>query len=109
MHLKFYFVKFSNLVLPGIVAGIRFVFFVLYLKRIPIPNLSSFRQRVQNLNFTIYDCNAGIGGAWFVNKYPVIIFFGSASPRSQGLISILQGLRCDIPSHSVSTQSSLTL
>ncbi|KAF8203877.1 FAD/NAD-binding domain-containing protein [Pholiota molesta] len=46
----------------GIVAGIRFL------------------QRVQNLDFTIYDSNAGVGGTWFVNKYP--------------------GLMCDIPSHS---------
>ncbi|KAF9486402.1 FAD/NAD-binding domain-containing protein [Pholiota conissans] len=46
----------------GIVAGIRFL------------------QRVQNIDFTIYDSNAGIGGTWFVNKYP--------------------GLQCDIPSHS---------
>ncbi|KAF8807916.1 FAD/NAD(P)-binding domain-containing protein [Phlegmacium glaucopus] len=46
----------------GIVAGVR------------------FRQRVQNLDLTIYDSNAGVGGTWFANKYP--------------------GLRCDIPSHS---------
>ncbi|KAF9270874.1 FAD/NAD-binding domain-containing protein [Marasmius fiardii PR-910] len=45
----------------GIVAGIR------------------FRQRVSNLNLTIYDANAGVGGTWFSNKYP--------------------GLACDIPSH----------
>ncbi|PPQ64327.1 hypothetical protein CVT26_002210 [Gymnopilus dilepis] len=45
----------------GIVAGIR------------------FRQRVQNLDFTIYDALAGVGGTWFANHYP--------------------GLRCDIPSH----------
>ncbi|KAF8167543.1 FAD/NAD-binding domain-containing protein [Crassisporium funariophilum] len=46
----------------GIIAGIR------------------FRQRVQNLDFTVYDSNAGVGGTWFVNRYP--------------------GLACDIPSHS---------
>ncbi|KAG7099932.1 hypothetical protein E1B28_001725 [Marasmius oreades] len=45
----------------GIVAGIR------------------FRQRVSNLDLTIYDGNAGVGGTWFTNKYP--------------------GLACDIPSH----------
>ncbi|KAF8913205.1 hypothetical protein CPB84DRAFT_1670651 [Gymnopilus junonius] len=38
-----------------------------------------FLQRVQNLDFTIYDALAGVGGTWYVNKYP--------------------GLRCDIPSH----------
>ncbi|PPQ79898.1 hypothetical protein CVT25_002954 [Psilocybe cyanescens] len=45
----------------GIVAGIR------------------FRQRVQNLDLTIYDSLAGIGGTWYANRYP--------------------GLQCDIPSH----------
>ncbi|KAG9222257.1 hypothetical protein CCMSSC00406_0006554 [Pleurotus cornucopiae] len=45
----------------GIIAGIRFT------------------QRVQNLDLTIYDANAGIGGTWFANKYP--------------------GLACDLPSH----------
>ncbi|KAJ3480196.1 hypothetical protein NLI96_g8512 [Meripilus lineatus] len=46
----------------GIVAGIR------------------FRQKIPNLNLTIYDKNSGIGGTWYTNKYP--------------------GLACDIPSHS---------
>ena len=39
-----------------------------------------FNQRIQNLDFTIYEKNADIGGTWFENKYP--------------------GVRCDIPSHS---------
>ncbi|KIM36369.1 hypothetical protein M413DRAFT_425056 [Hebeloma cylindrosporum] len=41
--------------------------------------MSSFCQRVQNLDFTIYDSNPGVGGAWYANRYP--------------------GLMCDIPSH----------
>ncbi|KIK70438.1 hypothetical protein GYMLUDRAFT_149970 [Collybiopsis luxurians FD-317 M1] len=45
----------------GIVAGIRFL------------------QRVKNIDLIIYEANAGVGGAWFVNRYP--------------------GLACDIPSH----------
>ncbi|TFK42010.1 FAD/NAD-P-binding domain-containing protein [Crucibulum laeve] len=45
----------------GIVAGIR------------------FRQKIENLDLTIYESHAGVGGTWFVNKYP--------------------GLACDIPSH----------
>ncbi|KAJ3717302.1 FAD/NAD-binding domain-containing protein [Lentinula guzmanii] len=45
----------------GIVAGIRFL------------------QRIKNITLTIYEANAGVGGAWFVNRYP--------------------GLACDIPSH----------
>ncbi|KAJ7754971.1 FAD/NAD-binding domain-containing protein [Mycena maculata] len=45
----------------GIIAGIRFL------------------QRVRNIQLTIYEASAGIGGTWFSNKYP--------------------GLACDIPSH----------
>ncbi|KZT22659.1 FAD/NAD-binding domain-containing protein [Neolentinus lepideus HHB14362 ss-1] len=45
----------------GIIAGIR------------------FPQKVPNVDFIIYDKNAGIGGTWYSNKYP--------------------GLSCDIPSH----------
>ncbi|KAE9409300.1 FAD/NAD-P-binding domain-containing protein [Gymnopus androsaceus JB14] len=45
----------------GIIAGIRFL------------------QRVKNIDLTIYEANEGVGGAWFVNRYP--------------------GLSCDIPSH----------
>ncbi|EIM83202.1 FAD/NAD-P-binding domain-containing protein [Stereum hirsutum FP-91666 SS1] len=45
----------------GIVAGIR------------------FQQRIPNIDFTIYEKQAGVGGTWFANRYP--------------------GLACDIPSH----------
>ncbi|KAF9004447.1 FAD/NAD(P)-binding domain-containing protein [Hymenopellis radicata] len=45
----------------GIIAGIRFL------------------QKVKNIDLTIYEAAAGVGGAWFHNKYP--------------------GLTCDIPSH----------
>ncbi|KAG6812856.1 hypothetical protein H0H92_015954 [Tricholoma furcatifolium] len=38
-----------------------------------------FRQRVKNVDLTIYESNSGVGGAWHVNRYP--------------------GLACDIPSH----------
>ncbi|KAF8079146.1 FAD/NAD-binding domain-containing protein [Lyophyllum atratum] len=38
-----------------------------------------FRQRVKNVDITVYESNAGVGGAWFANRYP--------------------GLACDIPSH----------
>ncbi|KAJ6609350.1 hypothetical protein B0H10DRAFT_1813845 [Mycena sp. CBHHK59/15] len=40
---------------------------------------SRFLQRVPNIQLTIYEGCAGIGGTWFANKYP--------------------GLACDIPSH----------
>ncbi|KZV69317.1 FAD/NAD-binding domain-containing protein [Peniophora sp. CONT] len=46
----------------GIVAGIR------------------FRQRIPNIDLTIYEKENGVGGTWYVNRYP--------------------GLHCDIPSHS---------
>ncbi|KAL1708069.1 hypothetical protein EV121DRAFT_254982 [Schizophyllum commune] len=36
----------------GVIAGIR------------------FRQYIQNLNLTIYEANAGVGGTWYSNKYP---------------------------------------
>ncbi|KAH7885655.1 hypothetical protein F5I97DRAFT_2034868 [Phlebopus sp. FC_14] len=36
-------------------------------------------QRLQNLDLTIYEKNAGVGGTWYSNRYP--------------------GLSCDIPSH----------
>ncbi|KAF9011133.1 hypothetical protein BDQ17DRAFT_1387598 [Cyathus striatus] len=39
----------------------------------------AFQQRMENIDFTIYDGNAGVGGTWCTNKYP--------------------GLSCDIPSH----------
>ncbi|KIM76405.1 hypothetical protein PILCRDRAFT_648853 [Piloderma croceum F 1598] len=45
----------------GIIAGIR------------------FPQRIQNIDFTNYEKNAGVGGTWYLNKYP--------------------GVACDIPSH----------
>ncbi|CAL1693778.1 unnamed protein product [Somion occarium] len=38
-----------------------------------------FRQHIQNLDLTIYEKNAGVGGTWYSNRYP--------------------GLACDIPSH----------
>ncbi|KAF5385387.1 hypothetical protein D9615_001078 [Tricholomella constricta] len=38
-----------------------------------------FRQRVKNVDITVYESNAGVGGTWFANRYP--------------------GLACDIPSH----------
>ncbi|EEB91499.1 hypothetical protein MPER_10131 [Moniliophthora perniciosa FA553] len=55
-----------------------------------------FRQRVKNLDLTIYDKNAGIGGTWYSNKYPV--------KNLHVLIRIPliyreQGLACDLPSH----------
>ncbi|CCL98306.1 uncharacterized protein FIBRA_00300 [Fibroporia radiculosa] len=41
--------------------------------------IAGIRHKIPNINLTIYDKNAGIGGTWFTNKYP--------------------GLACDIPSH----------
>ncbi|KAF5345212.1 hypothetical protein D9758_009659 [Tetrapyrgos nigripes] len=37
-------------------------------------------QRVRNLDLTIYEANAGVGGTWWTNRYP--------------------GIACDIPAHS---------
>ncbi|KAH7925133.1 FAD/NAD(P)-binding domain-containing protein [Leucogyrophana mollusca] len=38
-----------------------------------------FPQRIKNVELTVYEKNAGVGGTWYSNKYP--------------------GLSCDIPSH----------
>jgi len=38
-----------------------------------------FRQKIKNVNLTIYEKNDGVGGTWYSNRYP--------------------GLACDIPSH----------
>ncbi|KAI0275485.1 hypothetical protein BC834DRAFT_52296 [Gloeopeniophorella convolvens] len=40
----------------------------------------SFAQKVPNIDLTVYEKEKGIGGTWYLNKYP--------------------GLACDIPSHS---------
>ncbi|KAL5511009.1 hypothetical protein ACEPAG_3728 [Sanghuangporus baumii] len=45
----------------GIIAGIRFT------------------QRMKNIDLTIYEKNAGVGGTWFSNRYP--------------------GIACDVPAH----------
>ncbi|KAF5345136.1 hypothetical protein D9758_009675 [Tetrapyrgos nigripes] len=44
-----------------------------------------FRQRVPNLDLSIYEANAGVGGTWFANRYP--------------------GIACDVAAHSVSVQN----
>ncbi|THG98596.1 hypothetical protein EW145_g7399, partial [Phellinidium pouzarii] len=38
-----------------------------------------FSQRMNNLNLTIYEKNAGVGGTWLTNRYP--------------------GVACDVPAH----------
>ncbi|KAI0091294.1 FAD/NAD-P-binding domain-containing protein [Irpex rosettiformis] len=38
-----------------------------------------FRQKIPNLDFQIYEKQAGVGGTWYANKYP--------------------GVACDVPSH----------
>jgi hypothetical protein len=30
-----------------------------------------FQQKVQNVDITVYESNAGVGGTWFANRYPV--------------------------------------
>jgi len=31
----------------------------------------SFKQKILNLDLTIYEKEDGIGGTWYVNRYPV--------------------------------------
>ncbi len=35
--------------------------------------VTSFTQKIQNLDLTIYEKEDGIGGTWYVNRYPVSI------------------------------------
>ena len=36
----------------------------------PLSSIS-FTQRIPNLDLTIYEKEDGIGGTWYVNRYPV--------------------------------------
>ena len=33
---------------------------------------TSFPQKIPNLDLTIYEKNAGVGGTWFSNRYPYV-------------------------------------
>lgn len=52
-----------------------------------IGRILSFRQKVENLDFVIYEGHAGVGGTWFANRYPVslnlltiFVYFASYDP-----------------------------
>ena len=30
-----------------------------------------FLQKIKNVDVTVYDSNAGVGGTWYANNYPV--------------------------------------
>ncbi|KAL8283247.1 hypothetical protein RQP46_006025 [Phenoliferia psychrophenolica] len=53
----------------------------------------------QNIDFTIYEKNAGVGGTWFENTYPVqrLIILIPASRTDN--VMLLQGCACDIPAN----------
>jgi hypothetical protein len=36
-----------------------------------LPLSASFTQKIPNLDLTIYEKEDGIGGTWYVNRYPV--------------------------------------
>jgi hypothetical protein len=36
-----------------------------------LPSSVSFTQKIPNLDLTIYEKEDGIGGTWYVNRYPV--------------------------------------
>ncbi len=55
----------------GIIAGIRRVYIRRRRRHMMTSLQIRFSQKVQNLDLTIYDANAGIGGTWFANRYPV--------------------------------------
>lgn len=56
-------------------------------------------QRLRNIDFQIYDKNQGVGGTWWVNRYP-----GTSIPTFHLLLTPLLntnlGCACDVPSHS---------
>ena len=57
--------------IAGIVAGIRCAGSVLRYEDIELISAFSFRQRVPNLDLTIYEKEDGIGGTWHASRYPV--------------------------------------
>ena len=94
----------------GIAAGIRYVHTSDVAGLLNAERRSvRFPQRVKNIDLTIYEKNAGIGGTWYSNRYPVresISGTGNAD-RPHVLFSV-QGLSCDIPSHTVCFPALLT-
>lgn len=55
----------------GIIAGIRCAISILLCKFLANNGRYRFPQRIKNLDLTIYDKNAGVGGTWYTNRYPV--------------------------------------
>ena len=49
---------------------------------------SSFRQYIQNLDLTIYEANAGVGGTWYSNKYPGLACDGERASRKANALDI---------------------
>lgn len=73
----------------GIVAGIR------------------FRQRISNIDLTIYEKENGVGGTWYVNRYPV-------SHNTSCILCVTEHLRINrvyiatFPAIRISSPSNLT-
>ena len=59
--------------ISGIYAGIRFVSRPTQRARLPdVHQLRYYRlrQKIQNLDLTIYEQNPEVGGTWWANRYP---------------------------------------
>ena len=48
-------------------------------------------QRVPNLDLTIYETNAGIGGTWYTNKYPVSQIITASECGVECKVELLKG------------------
>ena len=62
-----------------------------------------FRQKVKNVDMTVYESNGGVGGTWFANRYPVSDLQHHIS--AMFTVAYQKGLACDIPSHCVSSHN----
>ena len=54
----------------GILAGIRFVSYIVAYEITCIHQRIRFPQKSPNIDLTIYEKSAGVGGTWYNNRYP---------------------------------------
>ena len=54
----------------GILAGIRSVSYIVADEVACIDQRIRFSQKIPNIDLTIYEKSAGVGGTWYNNRYP---------------------------------------
>ena len=89
----------------GIIASIRYGVGSLSVTKInKLTGASSFPQRMENTEFVVYEKNAGIGGTWYSNKYPVCFLLLpvrctmtelQAGPSMRYSISLCESMACN--------------